>query len=445
MFIVPCQLLSAPIPVPADWWEADGRLTHAQRLDLDAASNDAMLWCELASLWLDEETASLHGCSENLSESSWRGGVNARTDVDSNGSLMHPKLNTHLTAGAFSGRLGAVGDGAASTLRPRTALLAVQNRFAKALAGDFNASEADFDPWAGSQRGLYAEMRPKPWRVALLATESHTAGLHLVRRDPSQDSHAGLWLLAAQESPLFWIHAQTPSLRFRSRISATHGGSWSDLRYKLISSPSSLRLGGDLRLRTGDKPLPLLVFPKAFAEVRLWSAQWQEIFMGTWKIRFAQTTVVRSTCDSLAASLTGERRRQGGRLVAEATCRAAQEGCGLPRVGLGAGWKTHVNSPDSLLAEARLQSPRWRGMAHVPRLRVGWERALGARVHIGQSVALPEGYRRSRSITLRQETRLRLPDQIGTQTRLALRMAFRTASAQPVELESFNLTLDISW
>ena len=98
---------------------------------------------------------------------------------------------------------------------------------------------------------------------------------------------------------------------------------------------------------------------------------------------------MRESVDSLAFSLSGERRRVAGGLAAQAACRAAREGCALPRADLATGWNPLPPGAHCLFAEARWQGARLGEMRHAPRMLSGWTRRLGKRAELEQAVARP--------------------------------------------------------
>ena len=232
-------------------------------------------------------------------------------------------------------------------------------------------------------------------------------------------------------------------VQWRSRWADPRRGSWNHLRYRESWNP--VTIGGDFYLRLGKDSVPLMEPPRTFRDVLIWSAQWQEWKRWDWRFRLSETSVIRQESDSVALGLEGERRRPAGRLVAHATCRAAQKGCGLPRTELGAGWKPTPKSLDSVFAEWRLQGKSPHHLAHSPRLRCGWARQLGPSVQLQQSLTVQENRDPQTPGRCRQESQLRLPNLGGVRSQCWVRWNTWVSHTGPLRLKDFTLQIHSEW
>lgn len=415
------------------WWVADGLLTYAQQQDLDLQVQNAGRWCELVELWLGEQCAREQGCAapENPRKD-WAAQAGWRASLDSNGAPRAQTLGTGSRAGAFALEAETRADSSWNQAHLQRVQAAWKSKQGRVLAGDFSGGEAGLDAWAGDFRGGLAEGRSAAWTGSVLVAGTDLGGVH-GGYTPARQARSDVWLFAVRGRPLLWAGWQSRPVQASVRTADPRAGTWTHVRYRLAG------LGGDLHLRTGTELPPLLDLPKSFENVRLWSAQWQEAKRGEWRLRISETAVLREPVDSLAFSLLGERRRDAGGLAAQAACRAAREGCALPRAGLAAGWKPLPRGPDSLFTEARWQGARLGEMGHAPRMLSGWTRRLGKRAELEQAVLWPENARADSEVELRQRSRMRFAFRSGATTSLSLRWSLRFQGREAVRLGVFGI------
>jgi hypothetical protein len=423
------------------WWYEDGRITWEQQQDLNAVADDASRWCSRVELWLGTDEASAQNCLELESpKPQWRAGLRGSAALDSSGKPYAQQWNAQTNVDNF--RLSATmrADSGWNSATLERAQGTWKNRFARMVVGDFGGTDAGLDAWTGDFRGGLAEGRSQSWTGALLVGGPQTGGVHGGYRQSARGGQGHLWLLMVLERPLVLVRVANSVIQGTSRFAEPRQGSWNQARYRLPLEPLRITLGGDLHLRTGHQLPPLLDLPASFADVRIWSAHWQEWQPNAWRFRIAETAVQRVASDSTALVFQGERRHPIGRLALAAACRAVRTDCGLPRIELSAGLKPFPRHSDSLFSEARLQGTRITELPHAPRLRCGWDRQMGPRVRLGQSLTLPENWSSEQSLTVRQQSQIHLP--AGLDTRLALRWSMQIKPNRTTRLGTFGGTVE---